>query len=643
MNASPLLVRTTESGGFVRTSSDFANDVGHSNTELDTKPLVDWIHPDDRARLIEAMRTGDRPVTARHITRAGTWLPLEWRFRSEIDATFALATVESPRPQHAAADDESITTPSTETLDEMLDSMARIVESKCPGLKCSILLVDPTTNRVTVGAGPSLDPEYNAAVEGLEIGPTVGSCGTAACWNVPVIVEDIAHDPLWRNLKHAAALAGVAACWSQPIRATDGHVIGAMALYDTQPGSPSEHHLNHLEIAARMVGLAIERLRLESKLREATKMEALGVLAGGVAHDFNNLLAVIQGNAELAIASNPPARSHRMLHGIIAATESATALCNQMLAYAGRGSQAPEYVDCNEVVESLSELLRITLSKKAQIELDLDGELGVIADRSQLRQVVMNLITNASEAIGNREGRVEISTRKVTIAEEDVTALGADAPIQAGEFVEILVRDTGCGMDAATRSRLFDPFFTTKSDGRGLGMAAVRGIVTAHHGALTVESEPGVGTTFRILLPSTERPPQASSRVRGGVRDKVDTRVLVVDDEPAVLDVVSQMLEHAGMTVLRARDGVEAIDTFRRMEHAIDCVLLDLNMPKLDGEEVFRELKKVCEDVRVVLSSGFTEREVLERFDGAGLAGVVQKPVRLSVLVDTIQRAVDGE
>ncbi|MCA8958056.1 MAG: response regulator, partial [Planctomycetes bacterium] len=360
-----------------------------------------------------------------------------------------------------------------------------------------------------------------------------------------------------------------------------------------------------------------------------------------VAHDFNNLLGVVLGNAELAISSLPPHSSvTEMLEDIAEAADSATGLCNQMLAFAGRNAVSAEPVECNAMIRDLSKLMQVSLSKKAALRLELAGNLGVTADRSQLRQVFMNLITNAAESIGNFEGEVVVKTEALRLTAEDITNRRLPERFQPGEFVEVSVRDSGCGMDAATRARVFDPFFTTKLDGRGLGLAAVKGIADAHGWMLQVNSSPGTGSTFTLLMPRADVPYTCGDEGHRDDGAEVVARVLVVDDEPGVLSIVTKFLERAGMDVLQATNGVEAIEIFRDLHDSIDCVVLDLNMPKLDGEEVFRELKAIREDVPVLLSSGFAEQEVLDRFRGAGLFGVVQKPVRMATLLEKVKLAV---
>ena len=418
-----------------------------------------------------------------------------------------------------------------------------------------------------------------------------------------------------------------------------------MALYDTKPNAPSRGEMDILEIAARMVGLAIERDRLEEQLRQSSKIEAVGVLAGGIAHDFNNLLAAILGNSEIAMAELPAdAPAQLNLKQIVKASVTAADLCNQLLTYAGRGATTTEVLDCNALVKEFGDLLQVALSKKMTLEFEIhEASLGIVADRSQLLQVIMNLITNASGAIGETEGHVIVSTSISTFSRDELKLRHPNTPLEAGEYVRIWISDTGVGMNPETQAKIFDPFFTTKPNGLGLGLAAVQGIVRSHGGAISVESALGEGTTFSILLPCVALPdePEVPLVVPKLGTGPTKARVLVVDDERAVRKVLVYMLEDAGYDVLEACDGQEAVDLFRRESDTIDCVLLDLSMPKMDGEEAFAQLLEIRSNVRVILSSGFAEQELLNRFKGAGLAGVLQKPTQMHVLLEKLATALN--
>lgn len=636
------VVRHSSDIEFARVSPSCAQRIGFTSTELSARPLIEWIHEDDQSGLESVLATGEGRVRARHACKNGEWIALEWRVRTNSSGQAALGML-AAGARISGKDVAPDSFVMGANISETLAQMALIVEAKNPGMMCSILLVDEAGERVAVGAGPSLPKEYNDAVEGLQIGPAVGSCGTAAFWNVPVIVEDIAADPLWRDLRGAADIAGVAACWSHPIATTTGEVLGAMALYDTEPSSPSKRQLDGLEIAAQMVGLAIERDRLEEQLRHRAKMEAIGVLAGGIAHDFNNMLAAILGNAEVALETlSATAEAVPMLNEIQTASVRASELCGQLLAYAGLGALNAETVDCNAMVMEIGGLLRAALAKKAELVYELSPNPSCVeGDRTQLRQVVMNLITNASEAIGNNEGTIRIGTEVRRMTRKDLDSANAGAGLQPGEYVHLWVSDSGCGISTEARTNLFDPFFTTKDSGRGLGLAAVHGIVLRHGGTITFDSHAHTGTSFSLFLPQSTKASVAPSPAATVTPEGRGATILVIDDEPAVRGVLGRMLRVGGYEVLSAEDGPEGIELFRREANSIDCVLLDLSMPKLDGDEVFLELQNIRSDVRVVLTSGFAEEQVMDRFPDSGLAGLVKKPADLQTLLDAIEKALE--
>jgi PAS domain S-box-containing protein len=377
-----------------------------------------------------------------------------------------------------------------------------------------------------------------------------------------------------------------------------------------------------------------ERRKLEVQMQRAQKLESLGALAGGIAHDFNNLLTVILGHADLALVEMAPGSPGcEDLREIGNAARRAAELCRQMLAYAGRGRFLVEPVNLSRLVQELVHLLSVSLSKKALCRCHLGEDLpAVMADPAQLRQIVMNLVINASEAIGDNEGVIGITTGAMDCTADDLRSDQLVEPVPPGRYVFLEVTDTGCGMAEETRTRIFDPFFTTKFTGRGLGLAAVLGIVRTHQGTLKVTSERGRGTTFRVLFPATARTatPEAAGAT-APLRQGAGT-VLLVDDEEPVRGVVSQMLERCGFRPLVACDGREAVELFRRHGAEIVCVLLDLAMPRMDGAETFRELRQLRPDVRVILASGYNDFETAQRFPEGALAGVIEKPYQLQSL-----------
>ncbi|MGZ8429892.1 MAG: PAS domain S-box protein [Candidatus Deferrimicrobiaceae bacterium] len=383
-----------------------------------------------------------------------------------------------------------------------------------------------------------------------------------------------------------------------------------------------------------------EKRSLERQVRQAQKMESLGVLAGGIAHDFNNLLMVILGHAEQALKETSPLSAARKnLTEITTAVERAADLCRQMLSYAGQSEFVLERVGLRELVEEMVHLLQTAISKKAILNLSLERGLPSIeGDPSQIRQVVMNLIINASEAIGDRSGVITVSAGSTLCDEEYLRKTELRDHLAPGLYVHLEVTDTGSGMDAGTRARIFEPFFSTKFTGRGLGLAVVMGIVHAHGGALKVYSEPGKGTTFKVLFPAlTEGEDATRSRESSRLTAwRGKGTVLLVDDEESLVALGARMLEDLGFTVLTASDGLQAVERYRERGKEIDLVLMDLTMPRMDGVEAFGELRRLNPDVRVVLASGYSHEDVASRFAGKGLSAILQKPYTLLRLRESL-------
>jgi PAS domain S-box-containing protein len=388
------------------------------------------------------------------------------------------------------------------------------------------------------------------------------------------------------------------------------------------------------------VQAAQEKLALEKQLLHAQKLESLGVLAGGIAHDFNNILMAIIGNADLALMRmNPEAPAVENLHRIEKAAAQAADLAKQMLAYSGKGKFLVEHLDLNRLLEEMLHMLEVSISKKAILRLNLAPTIPAVeADATQLRQIIMNLVINASEAIDDQSGVIAITTGCMECNLSYLRDFWLDDKVIPGLYVYLEVADTGCGMDQETLARIFDPFFTTKFTGRGLGMAAVLGIVKGHKGAIKVYSEPGKGTSFKVLLPASESAETIVGTSRNDIWQGSGT-VLLVDDEQTVRDIGGEMLQALGFQVVLASDGREALEKFRE-NPGISFILLDLTMPHMDGEQCFRELRKIRPDVKVIMSSGYNEYEVTQKVIGKGLAGFVQKPYTMSALQAVISNIV---
>ena len=408
--------------------------------------------------------------------------------------------------------------------------------------------------------------------------------------------------------------------------------------------------LLHLEIQAAAIGdqwLVMftdvsERRRSEEAMRQTQKLESLGVLAGGIAHDFNNLLTAILGNvsmAQMCLSQTSPAAPY--LENMERTVHRASNLTRQMLAYSGRGQFTLGPLSLNHAVEEVSHLLSVSISKKVSLRYQFQEELPWFqAEASQIQQVIMNLVTNASEAIGEAEGSVTIRTGLHPYGAQE---LASDFPGQAilpGSFLSLEVADTGQGMSPEVQARIFEPFFTTKFTGRGLGLSAMQGIIRGHRGGIRVQSEVGRGSTFQVILPAgmglalepEAATPEDSWRGEG--------TVLVVDDEESVRLIAAELLRSLGFDVVAAADGVEALDCYRRLP--IRAVLTDLTMPRMGGLETFRELRRLDPACPVVLISGYNEQEVIQDFLGQGLAAFVQKPFVRADLMRAMRVALEG-
>ena len=415
----------------------------------------------------------------------------------------------------------------------------------------------------------------------------------------------------------------------------DGHIVWAMITMHLHPDpvTGDVQQVTTLVDIDELKRTEAERESLRLKMLETQKLESLGVLAGGIAHDFNNLLTVILGNATLA-RDDTELVDDRLVQ-IEAAARRAADLCRQMLAYAGKGNFLIQRLDLSALVSDTANLLNVSISKKVRVTLDLATRLpAVSADASQLRQVVMNLVINASEAQGDHSGEIRVSTH-LARPEPHTAAVVHSFDLPDGDCVCLEVADTGQGMSTATLARIFDPFYTTKFAGRGLGLAAVLGIVRAHQGALTVDSAVGRGTTFRLFIPAapTGGTPTNPAHSAAPFAHPSGATVLIADDEPAVLAAADVILRRHGYKTALARDGHEAVQCFRENFSRLSAVLLDLTMPGLDGAEVLRVIRALHPTARVLVMSGYSEQDVMTRLQGLGDVTILRKPFTQDMLL----------
>ncbi|HEU4952036.1 MAG TPA: response regulator [Holophagaceae bacterium] len=376
--------------------------------------------------------------------------------------------------------------------------------------------------------------------------------------------------------------------------------------------------------------------------QESQKLESLGLLAGGVAHDFNNLLTAMLGNLNLAqvrLPADSGAQTH--LANLESTVVRASELTRQLLAYSGKGHFVVKSVDLSRAVREIGHLLSVTIPKRIHVAYQLEEGLPPVeADPAQLQQVVMNLVTNAAEAIGDREGAIRIATGTQTLDERYILTTFPGQPIGPGDYVTLEVSDDGQGMTPEVLSRIFDPFFSTKASGRGLGLSAMLGILRGHRGGLKVYTEPGGGSSFKLFFPASDvAPDEAAAEQAPAPGRRFSGLALVVDDEPLIREAAAEMLQLLGFETLQASDGEEALAELAKRPEAFQLVLMDLTMPGMDGREAFRHMKLRRPDLRVILSSGYSEQEAIQAFRGKGLAGFIQKPYRMADLGEAVARA----
>jgi len=476
----------------------------------------------------------------------------------------------------------------------------------------------------------------------LEGTPCSEVVGMGVCHFASDVAEQFPDDAMLADM-------GVEGYVGVPLHGSGPEPLGIMVALYREPVEDEQLASAVMLVFAARTAAEVERLSrererrdMERQLLHAQKLESLGVLAGGIAHDFNNLLCGVLGSADLAsasIGSNHPASAD--LDMIRETAQRAAELCRQLLAYSGKGRFEVLPLDLSVLLREMGQLLDVSAAKTVTVRLDVASGLPAIeADATQLRQIILNLVINGSEAIGDEPGTITITTGSMDCDRAYLSATHAGDELPEGRYVYVEVADTGAGMAEETRTRIFDPFFSTKFTGRGLGLAATLGIVRGHGGSIHVHSELDRGTTFKILFPASSLTPSDQLKATGQVPEwQGHGLALFVEDDELVQSVGRRMLERLGFEVLTASDGVEGVEVFRERAAEVRLVLLDLTMPRMSGEDAFRELRRIRSDVKVILTSGYNEQDTTRRFVGKGLAGFIQKPFELSTLSNRIRAA----
>jgi two-component system, cell cycle sensor histidine kinase and response regulator CckA len=602
---------------------------GYTHEELLSRPLVDFIHPDDRAMVLD-----------RHVKRQqGVETPSNYQFRlahKSGDTRWVDLNVVMIEWEGKSASLNFLT-------DVTERRLAEAALQKSQTLFASVFRASPAATILsTLADGRCVDAnEAYCRLTGYTREELVGHTTTEL--NIWISSEE--RQRVVTELTKHQHLEDV----EITIRTKSGAFRKTVAGGETLAIEGQRYILSFFYDITERKRAEAERFELERQLLHTQKLESLGILAGGIAHDFNNLLMAILGNLDLALLNASQVSPARVnIERALQATRRATDLTRQLLAYSGKGHFVVTRIDLNELVRESANLFRTAIAKTVTMHLHLSAEPSAIeADPGQVQQVIINLITNASEAIADRPGTITLTTGSADCDETYLSKSRLSEKPSPGPFVYLEVSDTGCGMNEETLQRLFDPFFTTKFMGRGLGMSAVLGIVRGHKGAIMVESTIGQGTTIRALFPASAAGPlgkaeasSASPRLAG--MGKPAGTVLVVDDEEAVRAVAIAFVQRLGFQTISAADGEEALRLFEEHAGEISCILLDLTMPRMDGLSTFRQMRRLRPDVKVILCSGYDEHEATKRFTSEGLSGFIQKPYNLRNLGRIIAQVLEG-
>jgi len=668
-NAFDLVAETDSEGNVTYINSRYEEWLGESRETLIGTRTIELVHPEDRERTLAWFRNQGTPareslVTYRARHQDGSWRWVETSSRVYRVGEADRVVVNSRDVTERMELDEALRRARDE-LEVRVEERTSQLETAVTSLNEEVRERQRVEHEVRVSGERwrhlselSSDMSYALVLE--PDGSLTLEWITQAIFRITGYGIDEVNQRGWRSLLHPEDVDRVAPVLSRlaegETRDVEARIITRdgeirwMSVHVTGARSPVDGKLRVLG-AIRDVTAARraeeEKRRLEAQLLEAKKLESLGILAGGIAHDFNNLLAVILGNQVLAkseVQEGSPLVKH--LDRIRSAAKHAEALTNQMLTYSGKASLSLEPLDLSELVEQTRELLEAATSKKCRLEISsLQRDRTMVeGDPTQLRQVIMNLVTNASESLKDRPGRVAVRTGLVNADAAYLARTFGGGDLGEGDYVYLEVSDTGEGMDEETSGRIFEPYFSTRFTGRGLGLASVLGIVRGHRGAIKLVTEPGAGATFRVLLPPATRTARPATREdRRQDVSALGGTILVVDDEEWVLELTQEFLKRSDFDVMTADGGQKALEILRRdMDKTIDAVVLDLTMPDLDGRETFQEILTFRPDLPVIVASGFSREATEDRFPANQVAAFVRKPYEPEDLIDAIRSALSN-
>lgn len=497
-----------------------------------------------------------------------------------------------------------------------------------------------TARTVAVWCDGSFEDNVTYALKDTPCGDVVGK--TVCCFPA-MVCHLFPNDQVLQDL-HAESYLGVT-LWSQT-----HEPIGLIAVISRRPIANRTMAESIMKIVGISAGGEIERLdaeekrkNLEQQLAFAQKLESLGVLSSGIAHDFNNILAIIMGYCSLTKMDYETAEKH--IPEIEKAVERGAGLCRQMLAYAGKAQIVQSTFDLVDMVFGMVGMLKSSLPQNAVIKFESPPKMPcLLGDISQIRQVVMNLIINASEAIGESQGEIMVSIAKTAITNSEQVLDHQGKSITSGWYACLEVTDNGCGMNIETRQRIFEPFYTTKFTGRGLGMSAVLGIITTHGGALQLFSQEGQGTTFKVYLPIQNDKSVGDNAIQEASSAPWTSSgsILLAEDEDQVRMIAKAFLSKLGFAVIEASNGKDALKLYQENAENIVLVVTDMGMPVMSGYELFRELKKIKPELPIIISSGFGDVDVSSKIPCDDIAGLISKPYSFDQLREIMKSVVNG-